>query len=273
MNPQMRVADMERDRACAILREHFAVGRLSKDELMLRVAAAQSAITWGDLDQIFADLPRIPGMEISPTALPMPSPPPPPTGVYLAPPVVVPAHDPGSGPRMAAWACFILGFFTGGLTWIPAIILAIVAASRRNSVPTYVPGKFPAAPRARSYTGVIVASVIGIVALVGLGVAVIHANTLHTVEVEISSAEGSVAGQIDITTPREGSSEEVGLPHKKTYTISGSVSDVTVSASEAHYVSGKKKRKKAPVTCTIIVDRNIVDQSTSDGECHASYSE
>ncbi|MCT9930960.1 DUF1707 domain-containing protein [Planotetraspora sp. A-T 1434] len=270
----MRVADMERDRACAILREHFAVGRLSKDELTLRVAAVEYAITWGDLDEIFADLPRIPGMEISPTPPPVPSPAPPPPGVYLAPPILVAANDPGSGQRAAAWACFILGFFTGGLTWIPAIILAIVAAgSRRRSVQLYPAGAFPTAPRARSHTGVVVASVIGTVALVGVGVTVIHQNAQHTVEVEISSAGGAVAGQTDVTTPGGGSSAAVKLPHEATYTFSGSVSDVTVSASEAHYVSGKKKGKKAPVTCTIIVDRNIVDQSTSDGNCFASYSE
>ncbi|MER6170840.1 DUF1707 domain-containing protein [Streptosporangium sp. NPDC001681] len=35
----IRVSDAERDRACVIPREHFAVGRLKKDELDNRVNA------------------------------------------------------------------------------------------------------------------------------------------------------------------------------------------------------------------------------------------
>lgn len=36
----IHVSDVERDRACVIPRQHFAVGRLKKDELDTRIAVA-----------------------------------------------------------------------------------------------------------------------------------------------------------------------------------------------------------------------------------------
>ena len=54
---RIRVSDADRDRAAARLREHFAAGRLSPEELDERIAAALTAKTAGDVRRIMADLP------------------------------------------------------------------------------------------------------------------------------------------------------------------------------------------------------------------------
>jgi hypothetical protein len=54
-----RASDAERDRAADALRRHHADGRLTTDELEERTGRAYAATTLGDLDQLFADLPRL----------------------------------------------------------------------------------------------------------------------------------------------------------------------------------------------------------------------
>ena len=54
---RIRISDADRERAAARLREHFAQGRLSSEELDERIAAALSAKTVGDVQPIMADLP------------------------------------------------------------------------------------------------------------------------------------------------------------------------------------------------------------------------
>ena len=54
---RIRVSDADRDRAAARLREHFAAGRLSPDELDERIAAALTAKTAGDVRRVMAGLP------------------------------------------------------------------------------------------------------------------------------------------------------------------------------------------------------------------------
>jgi hypothetical protein len=58
MYENMRVSDADRDRIVERLREHFADGRLTSDELDERVSAALSAKTYGDLRAIMTDLPE-----------------------------------------------------------------------------------------------------------------------------------------------------------------------------------------------------------------------
>jgi hypothetical protein len=53
----MRVSDAEREAAAAELREHFASGRLTQDELEERLSAVFAAKTRGDLSGLFTDLP------------------------------------------------------------------------------------------------------------------------------------------------------------------------------------------------------------------------
>ncbi len=53
----LRIGDADREAALAQLGEHYALGRLSKDELDERSDAVWSARTRGDLAPVFADLP------------------------------------------------------------------------------------------------------------------------------------------------------------------------------------------------------------------------
>jgi Domain of unknown function (DUF1707) len=54
---EMRVGDAEREAAAAELREHYASGRLTLDELNERVEAAFAAKTRADLNALMTDLP------------------------------------------------------------------------------------------------------------------------------------------------------------------------------------------------------------------------
>jgi hypothetical protein len=53
----LRVGDTEREEVMAALREHFAQGRLTHDELDERLGTALAARTSGELRQVMADLP------------------------------------------------------------------------------------------------------------------------------------------------------------------------------------------------------------------------
>ena len=58
MDDRFRISDADRDRAAALLRDHFAAGRLTRQELDERLAAALSARTSGDLGGVLADMPE-----------------------------------------------------------------------------------------------------------------------------------------------------------------------------------------------------------------------
>lgn len=53
----VRIGDAERERAVSALGEHFAVGRLTRDELDDRLERAWDAKTAADLQPLFVDLP------------------------------------------------------------------------------------------------------------------------------------------------------------------------------------------------------------------------
>jgi hypothetical protein len=67
MDDHIRISDADRDRVAGRLRDSFAEGRLSTDELDERITAALGARTIGELRRVTADLPQ-------------PAPPPPPSG-------------------------------------------------------------------------------------------------------------------------------------------------------------------------------------------------
>jgi hypothetical protein len=52
-----RIGDTERDQAAAALSEHFAAGRIDRDEFDVRLQLAYEARTRLDLQPLFADLP------------------------------------------------------------------------------------------------------------------------------------------------------------------------------------------------------------------------
>ncbi|HUB38841.1 MAG TPA: DUF1707 domain-containing protein [Streptosporangiaceae bacterium] len=54
----MRVSDADREQVAERLREHFAAGRLTSEELDERLATALNAKTVGDLRAVMSDLPE-----------------------------------------------------------------------------------------------------------------------------------------------------------------------------------------------------------------------
>ncbi len=62
MSPEVRIGDEERERAVAALGEHYAVGRLTKEEYDERAAAAWAARTGSGLQPLFVDLPAPHGL-------------------------------------------------------------------------------------------------------------------------------------------------------------------------------------------------------------------
>ena len=58
MDEHIRASDADRDRVTARLQEHFAAGRLTRDELDERIAAVLHAKTFGELRPPLADLPE-----------------------------------------------------------------------------------------------------------------------------------------------------------------------------------------------------------------------
>jgi hypothetical protein len=56
----VRASDAERDSAAAALQEHFVQGRMTLDELQERLHSVLSARTYGQLDDVLADMPKLP---------------------------------------------------------------------------------------------------------------------------------------------------------------------------------------------------------------------
>ena len=108
MNPAMRAASADRERAVDVLKAGFAEGRLTQDEYNERMNRAYTARTYAELTAITADLPA--------GAMPM---------VYP-----MPVYQPPVSTNSLARASLVLGvaeFFTMGLTAIPAIICGHMA--------------------------------------------------------------------------------------------------------------------------------------------------
>lgn len=70
MYDNIRISDADREQVTSRLREHFAEGRLTSDELDERITATLSAKTFGDLRGVMADLPE-PG-PLGPQQAPVP---------------------------------------------------------------------------------------------------------------------------------------------------------------------------------------------------------
>ena len=58
----LRLGDAEREQASALLRDHYADGRIDTDEYSERLDAVWAARTRADLRPVFADLPGRPGV-------------------------------------------------------------------------------------------------------------------------------------------------------------------------------------------------------------------
>jgi hypothetical protein len=57
-DPNLRAADSDRQAAAAALGRHLSDGRLTVEEYDERLAKAYAATTYGELESLFADLPR-----------------------------------------------------------------------------------------------------------------------------------------------------------------------------------------------------------------------
>jgi hypothetical protein len=58
--PDLRIGDADREAAAAALREHFAQGRLTLEELLARVEAVFTAATRSEISLVIGDLPGEP---------------------------------------------------------------------------------------------------------------------------------------------------------------------------------------------------------------------
>lgn len=115
----MRTSDADRQRAADVLKAAVAEGRLTPEEHSSRLDRVLSARTYGELQQLIADLPSgaTPfGPPQQPTLYTHPAQP----AVQLPPPM--PPARPINGLTTASLVLGILGFITSGLTSIPAII-------------------------------------------------------------------------------------------------------------------------------------------------------
>jgi hypothetical protein len=107
MDDRIRVSDADREQVAAWLREHFAEGRLTSEELDERITAALSAKTAGDLRRVVADLP----------------------GPVPAPPQSRPVAPWGRpGPTGQPWAGFPAGAIRRGPRLWPLAVFALIAA-------------------------------------------------------------------------------------------------------------------------------------------------
>ena len=123
MGDTTRVGTAERDRAVALLGEHWRAGRLDPAEHELRVTKAKVAVTRADLDVLFADLPDTgpgPAPATATGATPEPS--------GTARGAVAPAGATGlmGGMRdtimaLTPFAALLLFFVTGSWLWFLAI--------------------------------------------------------------------------------------------------------------------------------------------------------
>jgi Domain of unknown function (DUF1707)/Domain of unknown function (DUF4190) len=108
VNPGMRAASADRERAVDVLKAGFAEGRLTQDEYNERMGRAYAARTYAELMALTADLPAGAMPAVWPVAM-------------YQPPVTT---------NSLARASLVLGvaeFFTMGLTAIPAIICGHMA--------------------------------------------------------------------------------------------------------------------------------------------------
>jgi len=132
MDDRIRVSDADRDRVTGRLREHFAEGRLTQDELDERISAALNAKTFGDLRPVMADLPE--PAPVPPQAARNPQWPGPPwvalrRGPRILPVVLIALLVAGLASGGGGWVLF--AFFRLMLVfWLVTLVAGIFAAGR-----------------------------------------------------------------------------------------------------------------------------------------------
>ncbi|MBM9436647.1 DUF1707 and DUF4190 domain-containing protein [Streptomyces bryophytorum] len=114
----MLAGDADRERAVNVLKDAFTEGRLTQPEYEDRVGRAYQSRTYGELDQVTAD---IPPRVVPPAFLPAAPP-------YM--PMPMPAVPETNGQAIGSLVCGICAPFTGGLSAIPAVVLGHMARNR-----------------------------------------------------------------------------------------------------------------------------------------------
>jgi Domain of unknown function (DUF1707)/Domain of unknown function (DUF4190) len=152
MDPSMRAATADRERAVDVLKAGFAEGRLTQDEYNDRMGRAYAARTYGELAALTADLPAGP-LPVWPVA--------------AAPP---------AGTNSMAIASMVLGvaeFFTMGLTAVPAVICGHIA--RRQMRMTQQRGEgLATSGLVLGYMAIIFWAVLIAASLVGVAISIAH---------------------------------------------------------------------------------------------------
>ena len=143
MDDRIRASDADRDRVAARLRDHFAEGRLTQEELDERISAALSAKTFGDLRHVMADLPQ--PAPVPARAAPNPQ--------WAGPPRIVYRHGPPILP-LVLFALLAAVIIPGGgwlflklmlAFWLVSCLIGAFAAGRyyrrirRGRQPGYLP--------------------------------------------------------------------------------------------------------------------------------------
>jgi hypothetical protein len=130
--PTVRASDAERDQAAEILRAGYAEGRLDRDELDERLAAAYAAKTRADLRELTSDLPGAVSAQVTPGR---------------PAPAALPGPDPGSGtgmgPNWCLLVCLLCAFPPAGIAYW------IVTARRRPRLAVPERSLLPGAGTAR----------------------------------------------------------------------------------------------------------------------------
>ena len=152
MDPSMRAATADRERAVDVLKAGFAEGRLTQDEYNDRMGRAYAARTYGELAALTADLPAGP-LPVWPVA--------------AAPP---------AGTNSMAIASMVLGvaeFFTMGLTAVPAVICGHIA--RRQMRMTQQRGEgLATSGLVLGYMAIIFWAVLIAASMVGVAISIAH---------------------------------------------------------------------------------------------------
>jgi hypothetical protein len=155
MNPAMRAATADRERAVDVLKAGFAEGRLTQDEYNDRMGRAYAARTYGELAALTADLPA---------------------GAGPAWPVQAYSPPPPAGTNSMAIASMVLGvaeFFTAGLTAIPAVICGHIARRQMRQTSQRGDG-LATGGLVLGYMAIIFWSVLIAASLVGVVISVTH---------------------------------------------------------------------------------------------------
>ncbi len=121
----MRVADADRERVAARLREALEEGRLTLHELDERLQAAYLARTYADLERLVADLPAAADLQPRPTP-----PPPPPPSRHEANPKLHPALS-------YSWRLWFVGTLVSLVLWF---VISVATGSLAYFFPIWVSG-------------------------------------------------------------------------------------------------------------------------------------